>query len=132
MHHNLKIQCYKTLDFPHHLSGKSWVTDRRSLLRLYTVLLLFKLFYGSVVYGQSFKTLLRTLDFVHNACLWIATPNDHHLCFVPILGGFSNDCIIIDFLLRLSIIVLPTCVFLCREYCTLMRVVTPLGYIWLL
>lgn len=54
------------------INAKSWRDDRRSLFPLHFALVLSKLYYGSVVYGQSSASLLRTHDPVENADLIIA------------------------------------------------------------
>ena len=56
-----------------HLSHLTWGADRVSLLRLYITLVKPKLDYGCEAYSSASKSVLESLEPVHNAAIRIAT-----------------------------------------------------------
>lgn len=69
----LKTKCNKILNLFKHLSFKRWGADRKSLLRLYVMLMKPILDYGSEVYSAAAKTYMDSVYAVQNAALRIAT-----------------------------------------------------------
>ena len=70
---HLRRECMKILDVFKHLTTHSWGADRKSLLRLYTMLLKPKLEYGSEVYTSAAPSTLSKLDTIPNTAIRIAT-----------------------------------------------------------
>ena len=70
---HLKKTCYKTLDLLKFLSGKSWGSDTKMLLRLVIALLKPRMDYGVETYGQARDTLLKMLDPILNQSIRTAT-----------------------------------------------------------
>ena len=70
---NLKTKCTKTLDLFKHLTSKTWGADRKSLLRLHTMLLKPMIDYGSEIYSSAAPTHLNKVSVIQNSALRIAT-----------------------------------------------------------
>ena len=70
-HHvtQLKISCHKVLSVLKHLSRLTWGADRVSLLRLYIMLVKPKLDYGCEAYSSVSKSVLESLEPIHNAAI---------------------------------------------------------------
>lgn len=69
----LKGSCLRRMNLIKHLSGKSWGSDRLTLLRLYRAILRTKIDYGCIIYQHARKQTLSLLDPVHNAAIRICT-----------------------------------------------------------
>ena len=70
---NLRRSCIKKLDLFKHLTSKRWGADRKSLLRLYIMLIKPKIDYGSEVYSAAADTYLKSITSIQNAAIRIAT-----------------------------------------------------------
>ena len=66
---NVKISCQKKLDILKHLSYKDWGADRKSLLRLYIMLIKPKIDYGCEAYSSACNSTLEKLDPIQNAAI---------------------------------------------------------------
>ena len=66
---NIKISCQKKLDILKHLSYKNLGADRKSLLRLYIMLIKPKIDYGCEAYSSACKSTLEKLDPIQNAAI---------------------------------------------------------------
>ena len=58
---SLRLTCQSPLDLFRHLPHTTWGADRKSLLRLYTSLVLSKLDYGSSVYSSAAASISAVL-----------------------------------------------------------------------
>ena len=67
----IKTECTKALNLLIFLCNTDWGADRKVLLRLYRSLIRSKLDYGSIVYGETFKSYANMLDPIHNKGLRI-------------------------------------------------------------
>lgn len=70
---NLKSVCTRKLDLLKCLSKLTWGSDRTTLFILYRSLIRSKLDYGCIIYQSANKTLLSTLNPVHNAAIRLCT-----------------------------------------------------------
>ena len=70
---SLRLACQSPLDLLCHLSHTTWDADRITLLRLYVVLVRFKLDYGAHVYCIASPRALRILEPVQNEAQRLAT-----------------------------------------------------------
>ena len=70
---HLKTICTRKLNLLKCLSRISWGADRQTLLHIYRSLIRAKLDYGCSIYQAASKTVLSTLDPVHNAALRLCT-----------------------------------------------------------
>ena len=70
-HHvtQLKISCHKVLNVLKHLSHLTLGADRVSLLRLYIMLMKPKFDYGCEAYSSASKSVLESLEPIHNAAM---------------------------------------------------------------
>ena len=69
----MKIKCIQALNVLKVLSHLSWGADRKHLLILYKALVASKLAYGCEVYSSASKTVLSSLDSIHNAGIRLAS-----------------------------------------------------------
>ena len=67
----LKSICDKALNMLRVVGHTDWGADKVVLLHLYCALVRSKLHYGCIIYGSASRSVLRTLDAVHHASLFI-------------------------------------------------------------
>ena len=74
-HHisHIRTTSQSTLNLLKHISSKRWGADRKSLIRLYIMLLKPKIDYGSEIYSSAPKSYLDRLNPIHNTAIRIAT-----------------------------------------------------------
>lgn len=70
---NTKNKALKGIQILRILSNTNWGSDRRTLLTIHKSLVLSRLDYGSFLYSTASKTLLKTLDSVHNQGIRLST-----------------------------------------------------------
>ena len=66
---HLRAKCTSSVNLIKHVSHLSWGADRKTLQRLYTILVQSKLDYGAQVYGASKSNVFKRLEPIQNACL---------------------------------------------------------------
>lgn len=94
--HILKMSmvCKKSLDVIRYLSNKKWGSHPDSLLKIYSSMIRSRIDYGSTIYGNSGKTILKKVDTIQAAALRTAmgclksTPLNALLCEA---GDFPLD-----------------------------------------
>ncbi|XP_072403106.1 uncharacterized protein [Diabrotica undecimpunctata] len=65
----LILSCNKRLNVLRSLCNKNWGSDQSTLLLLYKSLIRSKLDYGAIAYSTANKSLLKSLDIIHNKSL---------------------------------------------------------------
>lgn len=82
----MSLACKKSLDVMRYLSNKKWGSHPDSLLKIYTAMIRSRIDYGSTIYGNSGKTILKKVDKIQSDALRTAlgclksTPLNALLC----------------------------------------------------
>lgn len=69
---NLKQTCQNGINLLKTLANQNWGADRTTLLHIYRALIRSRIDYGAIVYASASKSLLKTIDSIHNTAIRIA------------------------------------------------------------